>query len=201
MRDQDRSTREPAAPIEPAQYEPSRMDEKDGPESRGRRKFLKTAALTGAPVILTVASRPAWGTPHFCTPSGWCSGASVPDDRWAECAAGGDGPSYWSGSDTWTLNGVEYDLNKIYFGPGHDPHLFDEGPDVKIKNLWGRYTAFHEAAVAAYLNALRDPRHQPTVSALQCIVRDILGTNATYITTGCSWNIDEATIYLQSTFM
>ena len=46
MRDQDRSTREPAAPIEPAQYEPSRMDEKDGPESRGRRKFLKTAALT-----------------------------------------------------------------------------------------------------------------------------------------------------------
>lgn len=200
MRDQDLSSREPGTPAEPARGEPAFAAAADHAPSTGRRQFLKKAALTSAPVILTVASRPAWGTPHFCTPSGWCSGASVPEEAWAECATGSDADAYAADSTLWPIDG-----NKTYFGPGNQtPYVFDVGDNDKLKQIIdnnnGKYSEFMRAAVAAYLNALSDPTYEPTLSALQCIVRDIL-TDGTFSTIGCHWNELEALDYLQSTFM
>jgi len=202
MRDQDRSSRESASPVEPVQGDHACTERREHPESQDRRRFLRRAALTSAPVILTVASRPAWGTPHFCTPSGWCSGASVTQEEWNQCAIGGLDPDAYKDSSNWP---VDVDLNKIYFGPGNQsPFVFDVGPNDKLKqvidNSSGKYSEFQRAAVAAYLNNLLDPMHEPTLSALQCIVRDIL-TDGTYSTIGCSWDVDHALAYLQTTFI
>jgi len=181
----------------------------DHRKSRERRQFLKKAALTSAPVILTVASRPAWGSPHFCTPSGWTSGASVPEEAWAECRTGYDA-DWWNTKNPtseWPVNG-----HTTYFGPGNSgpgtqsPYIFDVGPNTRLDQIISanpnspNYNAFYRAAVAAYLNALSDPMYNPTISQLQCIVRDILSTGH-YVTTGGDWNPLEALDYLESTFM
>lgn len=76
--------------VDPArQGGPQRMDE-------GRRRIAKAGLL--APVIMTLASRQAWGQQGALCWSGAMSGNASGNDHYT-CTSGGD-PAYWSENDT-----------------------------------------------------------------------------------------------------
>jgi len=62
-----------------------------------RRRILKGAAVA-APLMMTVASRPALGMGARCTPSAWVSG-NLSDHKEDRHSCGGKSPGYWKNHD------------------------------------------------------------------------------------------------------
>ncbi len=121
---------------------------KDGVDL-SRRKFSKTG-LFAAPVIYTLASKPAFG--NHCTISGHLSGnLSRPSDH--EC--GGCAPAFWQGaSDSWPI-----DVDTLFFdatnGFGVDLYPGETMMQV-IQNWLGGDVSYQlgAEAVAALLNSI-----------------------------------------------
>jgi hypothetical protein len=199
MRDQDLSSREPANPAEPGRGEPAFAADADRPVSTGRRQFLKKAALASAPVILTVASRPAWG--HVCAPSGMCSGNASDATEGTDCMTGA-GPNAWAatGVSNWP---PPYNVNNIRFND-----VFGAGPTQQLMQVLkgtggGTYTPFHRAAVAALLNAANhtmDYLGPDPVAVVIGIVYDVLTTRFYVAAPGCSWDEFQTLDYFEMTF-
>jgi hypothetical protein len=178
MSDQDRSSQEPATSVEPAQVEPAFAADKDRPESRGRRQFLKSAALASAPVILTVASRPAWG--NICAPSGRCSGNASDSTPESECyVLDGGGPAYWSNEfPNWPYPNDAFDAT------------FGVGSNQKLKVRLSGGTVFEQWAIAALLNAANgqmDYLGPDPVAVIKSIVNEVLVTGTYEAAAGCIW--------------
>jgi hypothetical protein len=199
MSDQDRSSREPATPVEPAQHEPPFADHKDRPESQGRRQFLKSAALASAPVILTVTSRPAWG--HPCAPSGMCSGNASyanPDPE-TECIVGYGPNEYDSGVAPWPSS---VDGN-AYFDA-----VFGVGQHAKLKQIIGQpqnYSEFERSSVAALLNAASGlmpylGSDLDAVATIVCMVHDVVANGVFIAAPNCSWDMQQVLDYFVLTF-
>ncbi|MGD2064115.1 MAG: twin-arginine translocation signal domain-containing protein [Nitrospirota bacterium] len=199
MRDQDLPNREPTTPLESAQGEPAFAEDMDRPESRGRRQFLKRAAVAGAPVILTVASRPAWG--HPCAPSGMCSGNASyanPNPE-TECLVGYGPDEYDSGLAPWP-------------GSVPDGSYFDEvfgvGPHSKFKQIIGQpqnYSEFERASVAALLNAASGlmpylGSDLEAVATIICMVHDVVANGSFVAAPNCSWDMQQVLDYFILTF-
>jgi len=197
MRNQDLSSREPATPVAPACDEPALAEAKDHPASTGRRQFLKRAALASAPVILTVASRPAWG--HVCAPSGMCSGnaSDATAGTEGECITGNGPAEYDSGAAAWPGSISD----QLYFDD-----VFGAGPHSKFKQIIGQpqnFSDFQRAAVAALLNAasgLMPYLGADPVNTIIGMVYDVL-TNGTYMAApNCAWDEQQMLDYFILTF-
>ncbi len=141
--------------------------------SAARRQFLKTTLAVGAPLIVTMASRPAfgWGEPSTVN---WSSGIS------ANLASGelgdrpkGRSPGYWK-THPWPMPYASgnkfYDVFQCYFptnGQYPDPNkkVIVNGSEKRVKNItlgdvmnynddlnkWNSAAAYH--AVAHLFNA------------------------------------------------
>jgi len=78
----------------------------------GRRTFLKRVAAT-APILLTVAGRPAWA--NTCTISGMCSG-NISRPGQVQCQ--GLSLGYWKNTDVWPVGydpGAKSDKKKCKY--------------------------------------------------------------------------------------
>jgi hypothetical protein len=207
MRNQDLSSREPATPHEPAAAEPAFVEGVDRPRSTGRREFLKKATLASAPVILTVASRPAWG--HPCAPSGMCSGnASVKDVENIDCSLG-YGPDDYEGSAPWPPDvDVNHATYASEFGLVVGAISEVDGqpiPDKKLKNIIksSQGTEFQRAAVAALLNAYNGymPYLSPDpVGFVKWLVRAAEEDGALSVGPSCCWGPQDVLDYCYLTF-
>jgi len=206
MRDQDLSSREPASPAEPTRDEPGFAENTDRPNSTGRRQFLKKAALASAPVILTVASRPAWG--HVCAPSGMCSGnaSDATAGTEAECVVGYGPNEYQSGLATWPGSVSETAYFNVVFGVDTMTGL---QPDAKLRKVIGnanqpvQYGPFERGAVAALLNAASGlmPYLGPDpVGTVICMVHDVLANGSYVAAPNCAWDQQQVLDYFLLTF-
>ena len=198
MRDQDLSSREPATPVTPTRDEPAFAEAEDRPASSGRRQFLKKAALASAPVILTVASRPAWG--HVCAPSGMCSGnASAAPNAADDCVVGYGPAEYDSGAAPWPA-GISADA---YFDD-----VFGAGQHKKLKQIIGQpqnYSDFERGSVAALLNAASGlmPYLGSDLDAVSTIIGMVyeVMTNGTYMAAAnCAWDEGQVLDYFVLSF-
>jgi len=199
MRNQDLSSREPATPAALVHGEPAFAEGKDHPESTGRRRFLKRAALASAPVILTVASRPAWG--HPCAPSGMCSGNASyanPNPE-TECIVGYGPAEYDSGTAPWP-SGIS---DQAYFDD-----VFGVGQHKKLKNIIGQpqnFSEFERASVAALLNAAAGlmpylGADLDAVATIICMVHDVVANGTFQAAPNCSWDTQQVLDYFILTF-
>ncbi len=199
MRDQDLSSREPATPVAPALREPTLVDDGDRPASSGRRQFLKKAALASAPVILTVASRPAWG--HVCAPSGMCSGnaSDATAGTEGECVTGYGPAEYDSGAAPWPATVSD----QSYFD-----EVFGVGAHAKFKQIIGQpqnFSDFERASVAALLNAASGymPYLGGDMEAMATIismVHDVIADGSYMAAPNCSWDMQQVLDYFVLTF-
>lgn len=196
MRHEDPPRPEPTAPGEVSSPASAAAPEV-GPASAGRRRFLKAAALASTPVILTVASRPAWG--YICAPSGVCSG-NISDADPTVCLTG-DGPNTWAsrGVNSWP---APYNTNNIRFND-----VFGAGPTQQLIQVLngtggGTYTDFERAAVAALLNAADGlmPYLANPVGCIIDIVHDVLANGTYEPGPGCTWDEAHALDYFEMTF-
>ena len=166
-----------------------------------RRRFLQ-GALAAAPVLMTVASRPAWG--NICAPSGMASGnASDPTD--VSVCMTGNGPETWKtlGVNNWP---APYNTNNIRFDD-----VFGAGPTqqlIQVLNGTGGYattshTPFHRAAIAALLNAANGTMNYlgtNPVAVVINIVYNILDNGSYEPAPGSTWYEADALDYFNLTF-
>jgi len=167
-----------------------------GDPKSGRRRLLQ-GALAGAPVLMTLVSRPVLAQ-QCQTPSGFVS-ANASHPGAAVCS--GNGPTYWyQNQAAWPLPYKTNDNFKKYFTPdltlpgNNNPKLVDVVNPSQTTNDVARYV------VAALLNA-GPPSLTPVLSANA--VKNIwteFGTAGSFSpSSGVHWNASDIVDYLQST--
>ncbi len=172
-----------------------------------RRKFLIKGASASAPIILTVASRPAMGG-NFCTPSGFLSGnlSNPDDDDDDDHSCNGKSPGYWKHRFPQKYKDVRF--STIFGGVWHDGHGRPWDPDItlyevlKLKGHDDRHRfGFH--SVAVYFNAVYrlDLNYPMRTETVVDIVQQILTLGVyTDPSTGISMDAHEVKHFFEGTY-
>jgi hypothetical protein len=167
-----------------------------GDPRSGRRRLLQ-GALAGAPVLMTLVSRPVLAQ-QCQTPSGFVSAnASHP----GALVCSGNGPTYWfQNQANWPSTYKPNDNFKKYFSPdltlpgNNNPKLEDVLNPLQTTNDVARYL------VAALLNA-GPPSLTPVLSAndVKNIWTEFATTGSFSPSSGVHWNANEIVEYVRST--
>jgi len=165
--------------------------------STSRRNFTK-AGLLATPVLMTVASKPAWATVgRQCTVSVLMSGdGSIPID-WDSCRS--CSPRYWHHeSSCWSTAGMAGNkrttFGEFFVGSFNPDHFYNQERNTlntPLEDLFpgggpneNKFKLFARAATASYLDAMalghlfgsNIPSNIPTASNIQSMIAQVFFT-------------------------
>jgi hypothetical protein len=182
----------------------------------GRRRLLQ-GGLAGAPVLMTLASRPvlaqvAGGT--CTTPSGFVSANASTAGRGVTCL--GRGPGFWKQANSTTnkwpspyqnlLPAPNTVFNTVFTPPYAPYDTGGTGPGGKKTLLdvllltGGPPDAVARAIVAAYMDVVAGLTPVLTTQLVKDIWSEYSQTGSFSPTSGAHWSADEILAYLETTF-